>query len=438
MELKYMDNKINVFSDLLRISKDLEDINLQLTQIMQDLNQREINVKTPPYNLKGDGSDETGSVQSLFNLANSEGSVHLYFPKGVYGISDIIRVYKNTYVEWHPEAVFLRIGGTSHNKFFLNGEMGNWSSAPGYTGEGNIHFRGGIFDMNVENYPLASLSHSTGYINFGHGENFSFKDMTFRNGQAGHVFQLASLKNVLIQNCKFKNIPQTDPDYFNSEAVQIEIATSTSFPYFGSGEGNVPSKNITIENCEFENVVRAIGGHGYPWNEDNTEPIRCENIYIINNTITNTISAGIMPFAYKNVFIRGNILKDIGGYGVSGRYVENMHISENYMENIFSSGIYTDKSEDIFIHKEYHKNTCTRNLTEMSLYSSIRLDEIDHADIDKYVLRGTTHNYGIYCSNSVNIIIKDEIIEQGLGTLVGGDSSSVSNTLVGVRKALGT
>jgi hypothetical protein len=42
----------------------------------------EINVKTPPYNLKGDGTDETTTLQTLFDLANSNGSVYLYFPEG--------------------------------------------------------------------------------------------------------------------------------------------------------------------------------------------------------------------------------------------------------------------------------------------------------------------------------------------------------------------
>jgi hypothetical protein len=139
---------------------------------------------------KGDGiTDDTTAIQGAFNRARDNGSAKLYFPDGTYCISNYIQVYKNTTVEFHPNAVIKRIG--TYYKMFANGTIGNATYVSGgYNGDGNIHFIGGTFDLNCQVGSTSPLdpSQTVTFFDLGHAENVSFTNVTVKKRSNWSLF----------------------------------------------------------------------------------------------------------------------------------------------------------------------------------------------------------------------------------------------------------
>lgn len=305
-----------------------------------NLKNREINVSLPPYNLKGDGTDETKSIQALLNLAKTRGSVHLYFPKGVYSMSGYLRLYKNTTIRMHPEAVIKRLG--TGYKVFINGQLGNKSYANGYNGEGNIHFSGGTIDLNSQDAPVG-VDKNISAFDLGHGKNISFTNLTVKNGQNGHYFQISSSANVRFKNCTFKDVyHNSSTNDMNYEVIQIEVATKKSFPTFGGYDRTI-SRNIVIDNCIFENVIRAIGTHS-----DGTygtgAVIYSKNVRIQNSKFIYSIDNMLNFTAFDNLVMKNNRIEYAGGYGIYAFRVKNSMITDNIIINTQKKGILTRNS----------------------------------------------------------------------------------------------
>lgn len=294
-----------------------------------DLKTHVINVKEPPYNLKGDGTDETKSIQALLDLAKTEGSVSLYFPKGVYGMSGYLRMYKNTNIQMSQDTVIKRLG--KGNNVFVNGEFGNKTYATGYNGEGNIHFNGGTIDLNSKDAPIR-IDKDISAFDIGHGNNISFSNMTIKNGQNGHYFQISSSSNVSFKNCIFKDVyHNSSTNNMNYELIQIEVATEESFPIFGGYDGTI-SQNIDIDNCVFENIIRAIGTHGDGKFGTRTV-IYSKNIRIQNCKFKNSIDNMLNLTAYDNVVIKNNKIETTGGHGIYAFQVKDSLIIGNTIKN---------------------------------------------------------------------------------------------------------
>lgn len=215
-----------------------------------------INVKW--LGVKGDGiTDDTANLIKAFAIANTNGSVKLYFPAGKYLITGVIRVYDNTSVLYHPDAVLKRNG--TNAKLFMNGEYLNKTSVGGYDGAGNIHFYGGTFDLNGGSG--LSTSSGSGVFDLGHAENVTFSGMIIKNGQNGHILQISGCKDVTVDKCQFLGQTNTDGSTLH-EPVQIEATGPGAFPSFGLDD-NTPSKNVVVKNCIFENTIRGVGTHSW-------------------------------------------------------------------------------------------------------------------------------------------------------------------------------
>lgn len=260
------------------------------------------------YGAKGDGkTDDTKAIQNALN--NEE---YIYFPKGIYIVTSHLNIYSNTTIEMHPDTVIKRNGKDKHYKVFINGTIGS-NMATEYNGEGNIHFINGTIDLNSIENPLPYDKNTT-VMDIGHAKDVSFTNMTFKNGQNGHYFQVSGSKNVLFYRCKFKDVQHTNTDNSNYEVIQIEPISKKGFPTFGAYDYTI-SKNITIEECEFTNVIRAIGTHASVLK--NNEVVYCENIKIINNKFKNSIDSMISLKSYKNVEVLGNTIELSGRESIS-------------------------------------------------------------------------------------------------------------------------
>lgn len=300
------------------------------------------------YGAKGDGkNDDTKAIQNALNNEK-----YIYLPKGTYIVTSYLKVYRDTIIEMHPDTVIKRSGGKKHYKVFVNGEVGS-STARKYNGEGNIHFINGTIDLNSINSPLPYNLNIT-VMDIGHAENVSFKNMTFKNGQNGHYFQVSGSKNVLFYKCRFQDVKHKNIKNINYEAIQIEAISKEGFPTFGIYDYTI-SKDITIEECEFYNVIRAIGTHGRVLN--NNKVVYCENIKIINNKFKNSVDSMISLKGYKNVQVIGNIIENPGGDSVNLFDVHNSLLKDNTIISKLEKKIKQSKSSANIFRNNYYKTS---------------------------------------------------------------------------------
>lgn len=386
-----------------------------------------INVRQPPFNLPGDGSDQTEKLQELFDLGRDNGSVYLYFPEGDYGVSRYIRLYKNTFVHMHVNAKIIRLG--NRYQVFVNGEVGNNAYALRYNGEGNIHFHGGTIDLNAKGAPIPKERNLSAF-DLSHGENISFTNLTIENGQNGHYFQIASCKKVLFDNCHLRNNIYTNSKSKLFEAIQIEIATHKTFPAFGGYDGTI-SRDIIIEKCTFENVIRGIGTHGDV--RGNIDKVAyCENIRILNNDFDGSVDNMLNLTAYKNTVVENNIIKNAGGYGINLVNFYESSIRGNTVIGSVKSGIFIQGSHNNLISKNYYKDVCVR---EKSNFSAILLESSSNNvfEGDTVFSSKPNYTYAFYLQGGSggNKISSHNFTRGTKGLINGVDSSEMDNIQIG-------
>jgi hypothetical protein len=384
-----------------------------------------INVKQPPYNLKGDGSDESAAIQILLDLAKTEGSVRLYFPDGEYGMSGYLRLYSNTTVLMASNASIKHLG--SGYKVFVNGELGNPIYSSYYEGEGNIHFIGGTIDLNT-NGSTVPYDRNMSAFDLGHGENISFVGLTVKNGQNGHYFQVSSCKNIRFRDCVFKDQKHTNQTSYNYEVIQIEMATAASFPTFGNYDLSV-SREITIEGCTFENVIRGVGTHTDGYYGTSTLHF-CENIKISDCVFNGVADDAVKLMGYRNVNLVNNEFKNIAGQAIYMYTVEDSQILHNLVNGCQKAGLYM---------RYAHNNVFDSNiLKEVGLsptsYAAFRIATCnDNRFINNTVSsKVPTYTYAMFLSDGcTGNLVQSHNYKKGTSGLMGGSGEDFTNLQYG-------
>jgi parallel beta-helix repeat protein len=402
------------------------DLNtLKMGYVDAKLNQLYMNVKS--NNAKGDGvTDDTVAFQSSFNLAKDNGYVKLYIPEGTYLISSYIRLYKNTFVEMHPNAVIKRIGSTV--KVFMNGENGNATYVSGgYNGEGNIHFKGGTIDLN--NTTLGT-DKTLSAFDLGHAEDLSFTELTIKNGQIGHYYQISSCKNVRFKDCWFGAVSYTDTSSTLYELIQVEVATSTSFPSFGAYDFTI-SRDIFFERCTFDGVIRALGNHSDGlYGTANT--IFCENVQVRNCIFKNSSDNMVNLTAFKGLVFEDNLIINATGYGIYTLKVEDSQFKGNTVLNVQKTGLWLDTSHNNKVSKNYFKETA---LSTISSYGALRVNASNYNTFDDNTVTSgvVNYTYAWYSSGGSvgNKIISHNFTKGKTATIGGADSTEMSNYQIG-------
>ncbi|PEJ48215.1 hypothetical protein CN692_24215 [Bacillus sp. AFS002410] len=386
---------------------------------------------------KGDGvTDDTTAIRNAFYYAKTNGSVKLYFPKGTYLISNYIQVYKNTNVEFHPKAIVKRIG--SYFKMFANGPIGDASYvSSGYNGDGNIHFNGGTFDLNCQEgtlYPLATTQ-TISFFDLGHAENITFTEITVENGQIGHYFQISSCKNIRFKRCVLGDVNYTDTSSTNFELIQIEVATASSFPSFGSYDLTI-SRDIYIEECVFKNVIRAVGTHSDA-QYGTADTIFCENINITNNIFDTSFDNMLNLTGEKYATVENNIIMNAGGYGISLYKTEDSSIKGNTVLNSQKSGLMLDTSHNNKFSKNIYKEV---GLSTSANYAANRIIASNNNTFDDDTVTAITpkYNNAWYSSGgSVGNKIVSHNYKKGTTALISGsDTTEIDNIKIGAGQSV--
>ncbi|CAG7616164.1 hypothetical protein PAESOLCIP111_01873 [Paenibacillus solanacearum] len=263
-----------------------------------------LNVKD--YGAQGDGAaDDSNAFQSVLDQALSGASPAIYVPKGVYRLTRMLRIYRNTKLMLHHEAVILRCHNDS---FLLNGQSGAAYAA--YTGHGNITIEGGIWDGNILQYPDAYVG-----FNFGHAADVTIRDLTIKDIVWAHAIELNASRDVLVEHCRFLGYKNADDgSRFFSEAIQIDVPTRLSFGGFGQYDGT-PCRNVTVRSCYFGASGTAgtaawacgVGTHGA------IHDVWTSNVKIVGNTFENLTYWAVRLFKWNDCLVEGNTMVNCGG-----------------------------------------------------------------------------------------------------------------------------
>ena len=256
-----------------------------------------INIVTPEmFGAKGDGVTNDATA---INQALAGGNKIVIFSNKTYRVQNSCNIYSNTKIIGNCSII------DATRCPFIIGETGDY--AYGYDGTNNVLIEGLFVDLNGA---------STDHIIMAHAQNVSVKDCTFYNN-AEHAIELNSSKNVVFDNCIFKNVA---PGVTNKEAINIDPAATgytLSMGYFD----NTISNGVRIINCFFDNCWAAIGNH-------NTTTYASKNIIFTNNDIRNSYR-GCHLHSYENVIIQNNHFIDISDIVLRMTGTKNVHISGN-------------------------------------------------------------------------------------------------------------
>lgn len=379
------------------------------------------------YGAKGDGiTDDTSSIQKALNNEK-----YIYF-NGKYKTTSYLVIKDSTFLDFKTGSEIIRGGGSSHYKVFVNGIIGT-SNFIGYNGNGNIHFRNATINLNCDNNPLAPSLNAT-VMDVGHGQNFSFIDCTFKNGQNGHYFQISGSRDVVFDRCKFYNQLHLNTSSYNYEAIQIETISSLGFPTFGSYD-LTPSQNVTIQNCYFNGVIRAIGTHSDILDESSSI-VYSKNINIENNIFDTSVDDMLCLRAYENISVKNNYIKNAGGYGINLMNCKDGNVKDNKIDTCGKSGLQTSGVSGVNFKDNIYNNACKIS-NGGTVYSAIRTFDTTKCTFDGEIVKADTPYYSnaMYMTTSPNNKITGRCsfqagVSSGNNGLLNGDSASIGDNML--------
>ena len=268
-------------------------------------------------------ADDAPALQS----ALTGGNVDLYIPAGQYRIRATLRVYANTTITMHPNAVILNDSITAEYAF-TNGEVGNATFATGYAGAGNITIRGGAID----NGPRRTAGLSTEAIGFAHAENILIENVRFLNNRASHFVELNSVRHGVIRGCTFTDMDSAG--FGDRECINIDSATAAGFPGFGAYD-NTPCDDILIENNTFDTAQAGVGSHS-PTGGHTAIKVR-KNTFR-NITVDATMGAAVHGRGWLSGEVTGNRIKSVTEHAVYLQDCSNVTVRDNDISDVGLEG----------------------------------------------------------------------------------------------------
>ncbi|MDQ0221447.1 hypothetical protein ELQ35_21490 [Peribacillus cavernae] len=380
-------------------SKDGKSIADEIEGIKQDLSQRAINVRQPPYNAKADGkTDDTLAIQKAIDSLNPGDK--LYFPRGVYNVPGGLtlnkrgvefigqsRGYYDTAVlqSTNPNSVILTVkeaGFSCENIRFLgDGDLygvnatvtglkliGAFSSNPNFDVDALIS-KCSFFKLKIcieqkgKNVVIENnnLSNSTIGVNI-HPEGVptDFRGLEIRDNRFHSLGGKSNPESVCINvNPHFRELMITT-NYFDDCFVLIK----------GGAVGMSVIGNM---------ITRAYGG--FEFDMTNSDVLRQydKRIQLISNNILTGISAvGVNKNGISIIdkdtglgrwIVSNNVISFFSFHGIYAKGIKNSSISGNHIDTVASD---TSKLYD-FIHiEETSERVAIKNNTMSGASKNIR------------------------------------------------------------------
>lgn len=262
------------------------------------------NVKA--FGAKGDGTtDDTEAFRSAFAAGSP-----VVIPAGTYLITDHLNIPSNMKILGYDAVI------TGTTCPFIFGILSQ-DYATGYNGVHDVYLRGVTIDMQ---------NATTDCLIMAHAKDIVVENCHFKNNKE-HAIELNSSYNVTIRACTFTNIA---PGIANKEAINIDTATQSGAPSIGAWDNTV-SQYVIIDGCVFDNCFGAAGNH-------NTIEYASKNIIFTNNNVTNC-AKGFIAFSYTDITITGCVFDTLSDYGIQMSAVTNMKVDDCTFANIASFAI---------------------------------------------------------------------------------------------------
>ena len=163
----------------------------------------------------------------------------------------------------------------------------------GYNGNGNIIVRNGTIQK--------------GSIDFIHGENILFENISFENCHRDHYIEICACKNFTIRDCTFTGM--TSDNSSRKEYVNIDNCLYGNFPWFSSQsetyDGTIVD-GVLVDNCKFYRngtiMQDAVGKHSH-YDSENPNDRHAKNIAVRNCLIDGATDMGLYFLGADNVNI---------------------------------------------------------------------------------------------------------------------------------------
>lgn len=161
-----------------------------------------------------------------------------------------------------------------------------------YNGERNIS----ILGKGNATIDLMNIQSSIGIV-MGHNQNITISGITFKNLNTGHFIEMDASENVTITNCSF--LESIESPKHNKEAINIDTPDPLTggFNCAWSAQDKTPNKNVLIDNCTFKNIDCAVGTHRYSQDKDSKGNYSI-NVYHTGIKITNSTFIGMRSYVF--------------------------------------------------------------------------------------------------------------------------------------------
>jgi hypothetical protein len=292
------------------------------------------NVRQPPFNAAGDGSNDTIAVQAAVNAAIADGGGEVYFPAGTYAFTDTIHIttsvtlrgdgQRTSTLRWHnlpsggiglafyypatPPARFgnLTIRGLSFIKYDFGGGTAIWTSFPAFSGTQPRYLDGGGVTATLEDFHIGGIGGAYWHTGVFLGGAISAKISTFNiHGVANssdYGIRMSSTVGATIHNGNISGYKvgvrsQDGSEGLNVHHVGIRDA-DTGIDIVGAGKGNALTSNQIWATYYGVNLSDSVGDFAVV----NNQIYRQNDVYFVGIDVHGT------PGAVSRTRIIGNTI----------------------------------------------------------------------------------------------------------------------------------
>lgn len=201
------------------------------------------------FGAKADGTtDDSTAIQNALDSLKDTGGI-IFFPKGTYKVGTSL-VYYSHQTLWFENGSSLVEGSSSLDNFFrcyCN------SLITRYSGTHDVRIHGAFFNINSDASAPACIA-------MAHAKDIIIEKCKFNNGVAGHDLEINSSYNVKVIGCDHSG---SRKNYAQGELIQIDIPSSSTYPWDDVNADGTVCKYIEIYECVFHDNSSspAIGNH---------------------------------------------------------------------------------------------------------------------------------------------------------------------------------
>lgn len=304
----------------------------------------------PSFNLRPSYTPITKDyyvLRSIMEQLEIQGGGSLLIEKGEYTITNTLYVPSNVTIEMEDGVVLKKALITDATTMNVSSSVFQLVPPSKADGNGTVGGYEGTQNVKIYSKGRATIDLQNKYFSFAiimaHTTNVHFENIDFKNMNSGHFIELDASKDIMINNCTFKQSIASDA--LMKEAINLDtpdLATK-GFSSKWSNFDRTATLNVTIQDSVFENLDRAIGTHKYSGDGVISgvtyKSMPHTNVRITNNKFNNMRNDAIRILNWRNAVISNNEFKNIavgnkGKRGIIASGAYSPTIKNNRFENV--------------------------------------------------------------------------------------------------------